>query len=622
MKNKFFVAFLILAPQTLIASPEKFSMNFKDIEIRDLVRLISEWTGKNFLLDQRVRGKVTIISPKKVTHKEALRIFESILNANDLTMAEVGKVVRIVPASQARQSNIPTYIEPVTLLPSEQFVTRVIPLKYISAAQISNVLRNLISRNGFLQVYEPTNTLILIDTIANSNRLLDIIDVLDVPIFEQRIEFMPLKYASVQDVSSILNQVFGRGVSPRRMGRGAQPAQIKIIPETRTNSLIISATEQDIKEIKELVAKLDVPTAVGEVNVIYLKYAKAEEVAGILGQLAGAPARGRRAGAQPTVIEAGIRIAADKSTNSLIVVASKADFEKIKSIVGKLDIPRKQVFVETIIMEVSLSKLAELGLAVLAGSRTNDVGILGGAALDTLSALFLDPQAIQNLSGVFFGATGETVEIETPAGQVLTLPSLAAILRALASDTDVNILSTPHILTTDNKEAEIRVAENIPFPVGQAVGAGGVTTLTIQRQDVGIILKITPQIIEDNAVQLDISTEVSNVAEAPRGLDVARFGISTLKRSASTSILVNDKQTVVIGGLMRTRESLVKTKVPILGDIPVIGWLFRSTMKRSDKANLLIFLTPHVIKTPEELENIKTKKVEEYKEFREREKGM
>jgi general secretion pathway protein D len=622
----FFLLFSFFSSHIALAE-ERVSMNFKDIDILDLVRLISEWSGKNYLLDQRIRGKVTIISPRPVTKREALEIFNSILYANDLAQVEVGNIVKIVPAAEARQSPIKTVIKEKKLLPSEEYVTLVLTPRFANADQVAGVLRNLISRNAFLQTYMPTNTIILIETKANIERLTQILDEIDVPP-PLTTEMIKLKYSIAQDVVNILTQIIPSiprvAVSPQ--------LQPRVIAEPRTNSIIIAAQPDDIEYLRKVIEKVDVQEERGEVNVVYLKYAKAEEVSSILQNIVGGGLR--QPG--PQVVQAPVRIAADKSTNSLIIIASPQDFEKIKDIISKIDIERLQVFVSAVIMEVSSSRLAQYGLSFLGGkdisvrmdgTTKKGIAVLGGSFGAPLPFQIIDPTKIANISGLLFGFSLPPASVEI-GGQTISLPPLAAILNALATDTQVDILSTPHILTLDNKEAEIRVATNVPFPTGQiitAAGPGGaaVPTITIQRQDIGIILKITPHVIkEEKKLSLDISVEISDVAEEPPpGLAVQQLGIATIKRTSTTSILVEDGQTAVIGGLMRTRSSLSRAKVPILGDLPVVGFLFRSSQKRVQKSNLLIFITPKIIWSTSEMEDIKSRKIQENIKMR-KDEGM
>jgi general secretion pathway protein D len=618
---------ICVLPSRLSIAQERVSMNFKDIDILDLVRLISEWSGKNYLLDQRIRGKVTIISPRPVTKREALEIFNSILYANDLAQVEVGNIVKIVPAAEARQSPIKIVVKEKKLLPSEEYVTFVLTPRFANADQVAGVLRNLLSRNAFLQTYMPTNTIILIETKANIERLKQILDEIDVPP-PLMTEIVKLKYSVAQDVVNILTQVIPsipRGPSPQQ--------QPKVIAEPRTNSVIIVAQPDDINYLKEVIEKVDVQEERGEVNVVYLRYAKAEEVSSVLQTIIG---QGLRQPGGPQVVQAPVRIAADKSTNSLIIIASPPDFEKIKDIISRIDIERRQVFVSAVIMEISSSRLAQYGLSFLGGKDISvrmegttgkGIAVLGESVGAPLPFQIVDPTNIANISGLLFGFSLPPASVEV-GGQTISLPPLAAILNALATDTHVDILSTPHILTTDNKEAEIRVATNVPFPTGQiitAAGPGGaaVPTITIQRQDIGIILKITPHVIpEEKKLSLDISIEISDVAEEPPpGLAVQQLGIATIKRTSSTSIFVEDGQTAVIGGLMRTRTSLSRAKVPILGDIPVFGVLFRSSQRRTQKSNLLIFITPKIIWSTAEMEEIKSKKIQDDIKMR-KEEGM
>lgn len=612
---------LTLTPKIATAqrlSEELVSMNFNDMDIVELVRIISTWTKKNYLLDQRIRGRVTIISPRKVTISEAVEIFHSILHANDLAMIEVGKIVKIVPASEVRQ-NPTEMVKEKRLLPSEEYATMIITPTFSNADQISSIIRNLLSRNAFLQVYHPTNTIIVIDTKANLVRIQEIVKELDRLPYTFTINLVKLRHSNAQDVVGIVSQIIQ---AQRKLGKPPE-SHPRVIADPRTNSIIIAAEPDDVEYIKRIISEVDIPSEVGEVNVIYLNYAKAEEVASVMQNIVGG---GLRAPGQAQIVQAPVRIAADKSTNSLIVIASPQDFEKIRDIVSKIDIERRQVFVSAVIMEVSTSRLNQYGLSYLASMRMKEgVGIFGGAVGMPLPYAIVDPKTLSVLSGLLFGFFLPPVEISV-GEQRISVPPLAAVLNAFASDTAVDILSTPQLLTLDNKEAEIRVATNIPFPTGQiitAAGPGGaaVPTITIQRQDVGIILKMTPRVIEgEKKILMDISIEISDVAEeAPTGLAVQQLGIATIKRSATTSVMINDNQIAVIGGLMRTRKAYSRAKVPILGDIPVIGILFRSSQVRSQKSNLLIFINPKIIWKKEEIDEIREQKIEEDLKIKEEE---
>lgn len=615
------------APERAKKEDNLVNINMNNVEIRDLVKLISDLTGKGFMIDEKVRGKVTIISPKKVTVDEAFRIFESVLEANGLTLVKAGEIYKIVQSSEAKEKRITTIIGKREVYPEDIYITQVIPLMYIDANELANVLRGLISKFANIQVYSPTNTLIITETASNLSRLMKIINELDTETYTEKIELIPLKHASADDVAKILTQVYQQRASPRgRKGGAPQPGGevSKIIPELRTNSLIIVGAESDIASMKALIEKIDVPvpSGIGQIHVIRLSYADASNLASTLSSIAGGVGAPERKGPPSTSIQlqGEVKITADKTTNSLIIISSPSDYNTLKSVIDKLDVPRKQVFVEAVIMEVSLSKLRELGLSFHGGYQLKEgtATFMGGTTFGGISTLLLDPTALASLSGLFLGGIGETITITTETGTSITIPSFGVLLRALERETEVNVLSTPHILTMDNEEAQITVAQNVPFPTGQTVGAGGVTTQTIQRQDVGITLKITPQITAEDEVKLKIYTEVSDVAAGPEGLNINVLGLTTFRRAAETMVTVKDKQTIVIGGLMRDSVNKTELKVPLLGDIPVIGWFFRSTSKRTEKTNLLIFITPFIINTPIQLEEIKVRKIEEGREFREK----
>ncbi len=659
--GKIFLFFLLILcnPFFLKAQEEKnqpvkpsdkqlVSMDFNNIEVKDLVKTISELTGKNFLLDEKVRGRVTIICPTKVTVEEAYRIFLSVLASQELTIVQSGRIYRIIPQREARQDVIPTVVTAERPPGGDIFITRFIRLKYIDAQEISELLKNLISKHGNIQTYLPTNTLIITDTSTNISRLMKIVNELDVDIYTETIEVIRLKNANATTVANILTSLYQSTggtlkrirTLPARAQAGQPQAQTsisKIIPDERTNSLIIVANRTELSDIKELIDKLDIELpGAGQIHVHYLKNAKAEDIAQTLSNLTGGisqvkpsqavPGAPQQIGARPAIpvaqFEGGIKIAADPNINALIIISSYQDYLILKDVIEKLDIPRRQVFVEAAIIEVSLTKLRELGISLHGGElmKGGAVGI-EGMQLGPLSTFVLDPTAIATLSGLFGGVFGEPIEVTTPTGATVQVPSFGAFIRALQTNTDINVLSTPHLLTTDNEEAQITVGQNIPLPTGQVTGVGGTVQTTVSRSDVGITLKVTPQINESDTITLKIHTEISDVAQGPPGVDVNVLGITTSKRSADTTVVVRDRQTVVIGGLVRDDVKETQSKVPILGDIPLIGMLFRSTTKRAEKIDLIIFLTPHIVRTGADLQDITYKKEKEWEKFEEENLG-
>ncbi len=624
----------------------RVSLNFNNVEIRDLVKTMSELTGKNFLLDDKVRGRITIISPSKVTIAEAYKVFETILAVNALTIVEAGRVTMIVPTREAKSSTIKTVIGKRYLPRSDTFITRLIPLEYISASDISQALRGLVSKFGTLQVYQPTNTLIMIDSVANINRLLKIIRELDIDIYGEKIEVIPLEYATASEIAQIITSLYtgAKPGAPKPRARrarkavqkgvlgvaGVRPGISKIIPYERTNSLIVVANQEIIEDLKELIASLDVkvPAGTGKIRVHYLQNADAEQLSGVLSSLAaggavsrpGAPGKpGAPARAGVARFEGGIKITADSATNSLIIIASPQDYEILKEVIDKLDIPRRQVYVEAMIVEMLLRKSREIGLEFRSTDVTpeslSEPGLKFGGGTNLGAGI--DAASVSPPVG-FFGLSGLAVAafegVITFGGQ--SFLNIAAFFRALQTDTDVNVLSTPNLLAMDNEEAEITVGSNVPFPTGQQIGTAGITTSSIQREDVGIKLKITPQINESDFVRMSIAIEISEVSESPvEGLDPNIVGLTTSKRAAQTVVVVKDRQTVVIGGLIKDAVNDVEKKVPILGDIPIIGWLFRFTKHRVEKINLLIFLTPYIIHGSEDMEQVRLIKEEQSRRF-------
>lgn len=639
-KNMFILNFIAIILISLYSGDAKaakktYKMNFKDANLQDIVKVISEITGKSFIIDQKVRGKITVISPRDVSKEEAYRIFLSILEVNNLTVTRVGNIYKIVPTRQARQSNIKISAGKWFPAETDEFEIRFIPLQYIDAGSVINIVKSLISPAGNVQQYSPSNILIIADTKSNVRKVLKIIKQLDTETTGEVVEIVPVMYADAEKVAGILKEIFSaqqkRAPRARRTQTTIKETGIggisKIIAYTPTNSLIVMGSPEGINALKEILKELDIPLPEGEglIKVYYLEYAEAENLASTLNSILTGykkmSSKGKhipsKTGATTGLGKTEFAITADKATNSLIIYASPQMMKEIIKLIRKLDIPRKQVYVEAAIVEISLNKLREWGLQYHGGEVFGEnAGAVFGWAPGGAKTIVLDPTQLLALSGLFAAGLGKSVELNV-GGTSVQIPAFGIFLRLLESQNDVNVLSTPHILTMDTEEAEITVAQNVPFPSGQAVGAGGVTTQTIQRQDVGISLKITPRITEADSVVLKIFTEVSNVSQGPQGLDINTLGVTTFKRTSNSVVMAKDSYTVVIGGLMRDSVSVTEQKVPLLGDIPIIGWFFRSKQKRIEKTNLLIFLTPHIIKNQDDLFELTQEKVKEGIKFRE-----
>ncbi len=619
-----FVTILWISP--LSATRRYVSFSFNNADILDVVKAVSKLTGKSFVVSDRLRGKVTIIGSEKMSIRDAYRVFLTVLKMKGFTVVRAGRVYKIIQVGRIAEEPLRVYVGKGYMPDADEFFIKIIPLEYVSADEIQSVVKNFMSRDGKLIAYSPTNVLIIRDTGKVINTILNILGVLDTSGGEVKMEIIPLKYIPSDDMVKIINEIFSLKSAARRRGFRERSVVVKggfkVISESRTNSIIVLGTDADIKKVKNLVRKFDkeVGSATSQVHVIFLRYADATELASTLGQLAAGLRKIRPGEKRRTPVaqfeNGAIRITADKATNSLIVIASPADYALVKNLVSKLDIPRRQVYVEAAILEISLDKLRDLGVSLHGGKLLNEgeAVVLGGEALGGINTLGLNPTALSGLGGLFFGFLGKMLDL----GGNVQVPSVAALLRAIETSNAVNIISTPHLLTSDNEEAEIIVGENVPFITGQNVTSGGNILTTIERKDVGVTLRITPQINESDHVKLKIYQEISQVSpQQPQGVNVNQQGLVTRKRSAKTTVVVKDRQTVVIGGLISSQESFSDTKVPILGDIPVIGWFFKSRKKTITKTDLLIFITPYIVKNDQDLvflNNLRSEQLDQFKE--------
>ena len=589
------------------------TIDFDNVDIVLFIKFISELTGKNFVVDKGVKGKVTIISPTKISVQEAYRVFESVLEVHGFTTVPAGNIIKIVPALHARSKNIETRLREEAITPEDKVVTQLIPLDYANPNELKKLFAPLISKSSVIASYPPTRMLIVTDVLSNIKRLLRIVEAIDMAGVGEEISVVPLEHATASDLSKSLGDVFQRRV--RKPVKGAPvSAVIRIVAEERTNCLIILATEDDTVKIRELINLLDkeIPRGEGNIHVYYLQNANAEDLAKVLTALPSGDKKQVRKGKAP-VISKEVQIVADKATNSLVITARKQDYLVLEDIIKKLDIPRRMVYLEALIMEVNVDKEFRLGVewmgmedfkysgtkkgAFFAGSGgAGDYSNIGGLT---------DPQGPHLPSGFSLGVFGEAIQI----GGVV-FPNLGAILQAYQKDADVHILSTPQILTTDNEEAEIKVGENVPYITKEATGDQ--TYQTYEYKDVGVTLKITPQINQERFVRLKIFQEVIKLKKGAE-----EYRPTTLKRSAETTVIVKDANTVVIGGIIGESTERGTYQVPCLGSIPALGWLFKSVSRSRNKTNLFIFLTPHIIENPAEAREIYEEKKEEIDRVRE-----
>ena len=618
------------------------SLDFNDVDIKIFIKAMSDFTGANFVVDEQVKGKVTIISPKKVKPSEAMRVFESTLGVYGYSLVESGEVIKVVPLVEAKQ------LGPFRSgkgKENDKVVTMLIPLKYSKGDMMINTLRPLLPVTSFITYHQETNTILIVDFAANVEKLRKIMEKLDVPGEEEKITVHRLIYAGAKEIAEKVSQLFSsdgqgmRGMINSRGGRPSPPVprapgapgapgmprsmievanqpQPKIIPDDRLNAIILVASEPVTNRMIALIEQLDQPAPMGQgkINVYYLKNADAEELAKVLNNVVsestspnGAPVRrsappgvpppgGMPGAAGSLSLQGEITVTPDKATNSLVITASREDYDTLKEVIERLDKRRRQVFVEALIMEITTDKQRQFGIEWRTTSNFNNPGLqgIGGTNFGNLNAMAENPlNAPQGL------AIGVVDGIISFAG--VDFLNIGALMHALQTESGINILSTPNILTTDNKKAEIVVAQNVPFVTGQSQNTGGTTLTTIERKNIGITLKITPQISESNVVKLDVYQEISSIS--PTQLEKAK-DLITFTRSVETTVVVSDGQNVVIGGLIRDDLNDVESKVPLLGDIPLLGWLFKYKTKQKTKTNLLVFLTPHIIDNDRQMKDL------------------
>ncbi len=586
---------------------ELVSVNFDNVDIRAVLKTVGEITGINFIPHESVTGTVTVMSPTPIRLGDIYSFLQSILDVHGYATIETPNAVKVVPKAEAAKNHLQVRIgaDPAYIPMTDTVLTQIVPLKYADAAEVSQIIEPILSTGAQMTTYPRTNSLMITDTSANIHHIAEVIQQLDVEGSKEKVLLFPLTHASAQvmseQVSRILDKSKGAaGPQPPRPNGAATTVggNPRVLPDERTNSLIVIANEPDIATVTKLVGQLDVerPVGMNNVNVIYLKNADANEVARSLEKALLSMKLTSAAQTAPQV-----QVTPDASTNALVIVASPQDFEVISQITEKLDIVREQVLVEMLILEVTEESLQEIGVdwATLDEAVTDSVRGFGMTNLGP-RVNFLSGTA-EGLAVGAWQAGAEGVKI-------------GAILQALAKQSGVNILSTPHILTSNHRKAKIIVGENRPFVMQSRITetTDPVTPTVIKSfeyKDVGITLEITPHISQGGLIRLEIKSEFTKLIEdiTTTSLDTP----TTAKRRAETVVTMGTGATVVIGGLIRDDKTKTVTKVPLVGDLPVIGALFRSQRDRTQKTNLLMFITPHVMSDQKDLEEMTRQKKEE-----------
>ncbi|MGA2525602.1 MAG: type II secretion system secretin GspD [Smithellaceae bacterium] len=619
---------LLAEPVKREADKKYVTIDFDNVDIGVLVKFVSELTGKNFIIDDKVKGKVTIISPKKIPLEDVYKVFLSVLEVNGFTVVPAGDMVKIIPAVLAREKSVETRLKNELATPEDRIVTQIVALERANADEIKRVLDPIISKSSSVLSYPPANILVITDYLSNIKRLQEIIKALDVEGAGDQITYIPLQNASASEVVKSLTTIFQQ--------RRANLMPIKIVPDSRTNSIIILASVADTESVRKLVAFMDkdVPRGESNIQVYRLQNSNAEDLAKVLNNIvkdtgtgATTSAAGGAGAAQRAlapVVSKNVQIVPDKATNTLVVMAEREDYKILETIIKQLDMPRPMVYIEALIMEVQANKAFNLGVewAGLTGTGTIpgvDTGQSaafigsGGAGSTTNPGAFNILNTLTTTafpSGFTMGIVGAGITI----GGV-TFPNIGAVIQAYQTDQEVSILSTPQIMTLDNEEAEINVGENVPYITSQQSPSTATTSTTTttsslnynsyEYRDVGVILNITPHINEGNFIRLKISQQVTKVTSPSTTLTPI-----TLKRTAKTTVVVKDNETVVIGGLVGDSTEDDVYKLPLLGDIPFLGWLFRTHSNTRGKTNLYVFLTPHIVRTQQDAASLYQEKRE------------
>lgn len=620
------------------AEPGMVSLDFKDIELADLIQTISELTGKNFLYDETVKGRATIISPEAISLEEAYQLFLTVLNVKGFTVVPSGKVNKIVPLRTAKETNLPTIVGRNGL--AEQVITRLVRLEHADATEIANiVLAPLIPKTSNIVAYPSTNTLIITDSAANIQRLLKIVRELDTPTDLDTLEIIPLEFADAEEVAKLTTQVLAESATTPTRRRAAANVQAagarglsKVLAYPRTNTLVVMASAGDIVTIRALVSELDreSTTERSNINVYYLEHADAETLAATLNEiLTGIRTQERAARqtqpGQPQPAAENVTITADKPTNSLIVNATPDDYEDIKGIISRLDIKRKQVFVEALILELSMDATKNLGASLQGAVDVGDDSVVFGTSnLNTGPATLADFATdggllTRSIQGILLGGLFNPITTMGPDGNPITIPALSALIDVSKTTGDVDILSAPRLLTSDNEEAEIIVGQNVPMITSRLTDTGGTglaQSVAVERQDVALTLRFTPQITEGDLVRLNVLQEITDIAASSVG-DVDQVGPTLTKRSVRNTVIAENGRTIVLGGLIGNNVQKTVAKTPLLGDIPGLGWLFKRTRTVQRKTNLLVFITPRIISSGAELAEVTRRSRNDMDVFRE-----
>lgn len=619
------------------------NMDFPEpTEIKDIIKAVSIWTGKNVILDRNVTGKVQIISPRKVTKEEAYQAFLSALSMLNLTTVQTGQVIKIMKVRNAVRDNLKTYIGSNWVPRTDEVITQIIPLKYIDSKQVQATLARIVSSNAMI-AYEPTNTLIVTDSGYKVKRVLEILQLLDVQTQQPKVMIVPVKYSDPKSIADKVNQILqASGAGAKKPGGGGAFNAFKLLVDERTNSVIIFGPPRTIKDVKDLVHKFDAKTenadAQASIHVRPLDYADAKKLAATLSSLAsGGDNKGIRRppikpqgagnnqdGASVADLGSGVKITAEEATNSLLITGSRTAYDALNSLIRKLDIRRSQVFVEADILDLNSDNNFNFGTSIFTGAGKSDGSgskqVIGWQAAGMAplvvgsTATGTDKVSDANKKEIA-GAFAQNMTIGIISGTKVSVPGLGsftpgALINLIKTDGNAKLLSSPHILTANNEQASITVGEKLFFNTSVVNPQTQIPVQKVETENVDLTLSIKPNISNTNYVTIQLELESSSAnGQAANGLP------KISKRKMKQTLTVKNGQTIVVSGLVRNSESETYQKLPLLGDLPLIGWLFRNSILASNKSNLVVFLTPHVVHGAQDLAAIYKAKMKERDEY-------
>lgn len=575
----------VIAPTPVTHNTDLVALNMRDADLRAVIQWIAEQTHKQIVIDPRVQGRVTAFADRPMTVAQAYQVFLSLLEVQGYSTSDVDGILRIYPSALAKISPR-SVIDDFGKQDSNGQIMHVVSVKNVSNTAMAQLIKPLISPTGYLAPLDSSDALLIADNGDNVKRIVELVQRLDRS-GSLEIAIVKLQHASAKDVAQVLSGLMKPTNNNSTGPQGTSNPPLSIAADERSNSILLAGEPGSQTRAKQLIQQLDQPlSASNSSRVVFLQYLSAEELLPILKSTTQTAQKESKEQAQK---DASISIDASKSSNAIVMTGPPDMLDNMQAIINKLDVQRAQVLVEALIVEVSSDVANDLGVAWSTGDLTNLNGSDGIAAVNTLG----------NLDAVVRDSTGAVVG--PAAGITLgyyTGGNLQAAIRALSTNSKVNVLSTPSVLTLDNQQAQIMVGSNIPIITGQSTGSTATTDnpfTTFERQDIGVTLKITPQINADKSVTMDILQEVQTVAPVANTALASAQDIVTNKRSVSTKVVVSNDRTLVLGGLISNQQQETESKVPILGDMPLIGGLFRSTSKTSTKQNLMVFIHPIVI---------------------------